>query len=67
MAVLEEALAAGCQPVALVSHGCLVTLMLRELDPAFGFGDWIRMTTPDVCRATRRDEAWRVDRVGTDA
>ena len=53
MAALEETLAAaGGRPFALVSHGCLITLVLRELDPAIGFGDWARMTTPDVYRVT---------------
>ncbi len=63
MAVLEEALAAaGGRPFALVSHGCLITLVLRELDPAIGFSDWARMTTPDVYRVTGSGSDWHVSR-----
>ena len=64
MAVLEEVLAGEeGQPFAMVSHGCLITLMLRELDPAIGFDHWARMTTPDVFRAARSGQHWRVDRI----
>ncbi|MBU8685776.1 phosphoglycerate mutase family protein [Priestia megaterium] len=31
-----------------VTHGNLMTLILRYFDPKFGFGEWSRLTNPDV-------------------
>jgi len=68
MAVVEEALAAeGNHPFALISHGCLIALVLRELDPAIGFEDWARMTTPDVYRVTRSGPHTRVTRAWSES
>lgn len=64
MAAVEAALAAAeGVPFALVTHGCLATLLLRAVDPAIGFADWERMTTPDVYRVTVSGPESRVDRM----
>ncbi len=47
-AALEAALASGDTLPALVSHGQLLSLVLRSIDPAFGFEDWARLANPDV-------------------
>ncbi|MED3879938.1 histidine phosphatase family protein [Priestia megaterium] len=31
-----------------VTHGNLMTLILRYFDPKFGVGEWSRLTNPDV-------------------
>lgn len=36
----------------LVTHGNLLTLLLRHFDPRFGFEAWRRLTNPDVFRLT---------------
>lgn len=63
MAVVAEALADGVPPFALVSHGCLVTLILREFDPRIGFSDWAGMTNPAVFCITVSTSGYAVDRL----
>lgn len=41
-------------PIVLATHGNLLTLMLRQLDPAIGFDFWSRLTMPDVFRVWPR-------------
>ncbi|MBC7527847.1 MAG: histidine phosphatase family protein [Chthonomonadaceae bacterium] len=36
------------QTIAVVTHGNLLTLILRHFDPTFGYDHWERMTNPDV-------------------
>jgi 2,3-bisphosphoglycerate-dependent phosphoglycerate mutase len=39
-------------PVAAVSHGNLMTLILRQFDGRFGFKQWRALTNPDVFRVS---------------
>lgn len=52
VAAVTEALRHGHGLTAFVSHGCLLTLLLKSFDRARGFADWERMTTPDLYRVT---------------
>jgi len=47
-AVVNEAISGACHTIILVTHGNLLTLLLKHFDGAFGFEDWQRMTNPDV-------------------
>ena len=46
--VLEEAISGTCDHIAIMTHGNLLTLMLQQLNPTYGFLEWKRMTNPDV-------------------
>lgn len=54
--------------IALVSHGNLSTLLLKQFDETIGFSTWESMTTPDVfClhfgeAGTRITRLWQADR-----
>jgi 2,3-bisphosphoglycerate-dependent phosphoglycerate mutase len=45
--VLHEALAAR-QRCLLVTHGNLLALLLRSIDPRFGFEQWAALSSPDL-------------------
>ncbi len=42
---------------AVVTHGNLMTLLLKHLDPAIGFVFWQQLATPDLYCVTLGDEA----------
>lgn len=58
-AVLEQ----GISPVAVATHGQLLTLLLMRLDKRFGFDDWRAMTNPDVFRLTVLPNRVEIDRI----
>jgi 2,3-bisphosphoglycerate-dependent phosphoglycerate mutase len=49
--VLQEALAAR-QRCVLVTHGNLLALLLKSIEPGFGFDDWADLSTPDLYSVT---------------
>jgi 2,3-bisphosphoglycerate-dependent phosphoglycerate mutase len=50
--VVNEALAGNHCDVVIVTHGNLMTLLLRHFDERFGFEEWAALTNPDVYRVT---------------
>lgn len=62
MAAAHDALSSG-RTTALVSHGNLVTLLLRHVDSRIGFDAWSRLTNPDIFRVTLEVTSVSVERV----
>jgi 2,3-bisphosphoglycerate-dependent phosphoglycerate mutase len=50
-------------PAAVVTHGNLMTLLLRSLDPRWGFDAWANLESPDVYLAERSLAGWKLERV----
>lgn len=48
VAAVNDVIAAGIFPVAIVTHGQLLTLILRHFDGRSGYEEWRAMTNPDV-------------------
>lgn len=48
IAVIRDLWEASDKTVAIVSHGNLLSLMIRTYNPGFGFKDWKEMSNPDV-------------------
>jgi 2,3-bisphosphoglycerate-dependent phosphoglycerate mutase len=48
--VTSQQSAVGSQPSVVVTHGRLLTLILKHFDPKYGFEEWQLLTTPDVFR-----------------
>jgi 2,3-bisphosphoglycerate-dependent phosphoglycerate mutase len=46
IAVINEIV--GASKAMVVTHGNLMTLLLRSFDPSVGFAHWSRLTNPDV-------------------
>ena len=62
MDVIRELLERPEQTFVVVTHGGLMSLLIREHDPAFGFDDWRRMTNPDVYELEVRDNGTSIRR-----
>ena len=52
VAAVDEALASGARRVGVVTHGNLMTLILRHFDERFGFAEWAGLSNPDVFAVT---------------
>ncbi|WP_010274226.1 histidine phosphatase family protein [Paenibacillus senegalensis] len=50
--VVQEALASQSQSIILVSHGNLLSLLLKHFDSRIGFKEWSDMSNPDVFELT---------------
>ena len=46
--VLDAALAYSIRTTVIVTHGNLMTLLLKHLDPEIGFSTWQELRNPDV-------------------
>ena len=55
--------AAGATPVAVATHGQVLSLLLMSLDHRSGFDAWVAMTTPDIYRLTMIGEAAQIERI----
>lgn len=62
VAVVTEVLECGPEPVAIVSHGNLLTLLLNHYDQSLGFACWARLSNPDVYRVLLERDVTRVER-----
>jgi 2,3-bisphosphoglycerate-dependent phosphoglycerate mutase len=60
--VLTEALAAR-QRCVIVTHGNLLALLLKSIDPRLGFDDWAALSSPDLYvvreNGARFERLWR--------
>ncbi|ASJ56067.1 histidine phosphatase family protein [Brevibacillus formosus] len=50
--LLTEILADEHNDIVLVSHGCLLALLMKSIDDRFGFPDWEKLSNPDVFKLT---------------
>ncbi len=49
--------------ISIVTHGNLMTLLLRHFDVRFGFDEWTRLTNPDVFLVTIKADKTTVERI----
>jgi 2,3-bisphosphoglycerate-dependent phosphoglycerate mutase len=52
IAAVNDALHSGFSNVVIVTHGRLLTLILRHFDSQYGFDNWKNLTTPDIFQLT---------------
>jgi 2,3-bisphosphoglycerate-dependent phosphoglycerate mutase len=62
-AAIDDALLLDTAPIVLVTHGRLLTLMLKHFDSKYGFEEWQNLTTPDVFRIVIKEDESQVDRI----
>jgi 2,3-bisphosphoglycerate-dependent phosphoglycerate mutase len=59
VAVVNQALQQTANPVVIVTHGNLMTLVLKHFDQEIGFAEWERLQNPDVyCIQFSNKGAW---------
>lgn len=61
--MVNQVLAENHRNVVLVTHGNLMTLLLKHFDERFGFEEWAALTNPDVYRVTVDGPETMVERV----
>jgi len=64
MQVIEELrLRPECNNVALVTHGALMSLILKAYEPDFGFEEWSNLKNPDVYQIAIEDHKTTISRI----
>jgi len=63
VAAVEEIRTHVARVTAVVTHGKLLTLLLKHFDPRVGFADWQALTNPDIFRLTFAPDRVAVQRV----
>jgi 2,3-bisphosphoglycerate-dependent phosphoglycerate mutase len=63
IAALNDAILLDTGPVAVVTHGRLLTLILKHFDSKYGFEEWQDLATPDVFRIVIKENGSQVDRI----
>jgi 2,3-bisphosphoglycerate-dependent phosphoglycerate mutase len=53
--VIEQLFVRPEKNIAVVTHGNLMTLMLKYYDASYGFDEWRRLTNPDVYEMVMKD------------
>lgn len=61
--VVNEALNSGWENTVIVSHGNLISLLLKHLDQAVGFHEWEALSNPDVYELSFTDAASSFNRI----
>jgi 2,3-bisphosphoglycerate-dependent phosphoglycerate mutase len=61
--VIRDALDNAADTTSLITHGCLLTLLLKSLDERFGFANWQVLAYPDVFRVTFSDDPLVIQRL----
>lgn len=60
--LLKEIIASPYQCIVLVTHGNLMTLLLKLFDERMGFSEWKALSNPDVYEVTVQEES-RIQRI----
>jgi 2,3-bisphosphoglycerate-dependent phosphoglycerate mutase len=63
IAALNDALLSDTDSIVMVTHGRLLTLILKHFDSKYGFEEWRNLTTPDVFRIVIKENESQVDRI----
>ena len=62
-AAIHYALLLDTDSLVMVTHGRLLTLILKHFDSNYGFEEWQKLTTPDVFRIVVKENESQVDRI----
>ena len=63
IAAINDALLLDTDRIVVVTHGRLLTLILKRFDSKYGFEEWQNLTTPDVFRIVITENESQVDRI----
>lgn len=64
-AVVEEVLKYGEEHIVMVTHGNLMSLLLKNFHGEFGFEDWKNLSNPDVFLLTYVNKEIHTERIWT--
>jgi len=66
VSVVKEALNGGYDHTVIVSHGNLISLLLKYYDDRFGFNEWMALSNPDVYRLSYASDIPHMERIWKD-
>ncbi|UUZ94595.1 histidine phosphatase family protein [Paenibacillus sp. P25] len=58
MACLKEQALSGLKHMAVVTHGNLLSLLLKRISGQFGYEAWSKLTNPDVYHVSYFEDKW---------
>lgn len=61
--VVEEVLESGAKETVIVSHGNIISLLLKHYNPDFNFECWKNLSNPDVFLLTYEESEVRLNRI----
>ncbi|WP_226682964.1 histidine phosphatase family protein [Sutcliffiella horikoshii] len=63
VSVVEEVLESDAENIVVVTHGNIMSLLLRNYQESFGFEEWKKLRNPDVFLLQRVEEESRGDKL----
>ncbi|MBB6673714.1 histidine phosphatase family protein [Cohnella nanjingensis] len=64
--VVDEVLRGAYRDAVIVSHGNLISLLLKHFDDRIGFEEWAALSNPDVYRLVFADDTPSIRRIWTE-
>lgn len=61
--LVQELIERAEKTVIIVTHGALLSLLIRYYDPQFGFEDWKKLSNPDVYLLELKEAEAKIRRV----
>ncbi|MBD3109253.1 histidine phosphatase family protein [Bacillus sp. AGMB 02131] len=61
--VIEDVIGNEAEHTIIVSHGNILSLLIKHFDHSFGFEQWRSMSNPDVYLLTRSEEKHHIERL----
>lgn len=65
IAVVDEALNSAYDSILIVSHGNLISLLLKYYDSRIGYTEWAALSNPDVYQLSYHQEPPAIQRLWT--
>lgn len=63
MSVVREMIARPEKSICVVTHGALLSLLIRQFNKEFGFKDWKKLSNPDVYKLEIQGDQAFIERV----
>lgn len=63
LSLVKEVIASSYQCTVLVTHGNLMSLLLKAFDEGFGYEEWRLLSNPDVYQLSIEEDKNRVQRI----
>lgn len=61
--VIEDVIGSEAEHTIIVSHGNILSLLIKHFDHSFGFEQWRSMSNPDIYLLTRSDGQHHIERL----
>lgn len=63
MIVIQEMIARPEETIVIVTHGALMSLLIKQYNKEFGFEDWKSLSNPDIYKLEIHDNKSTIERI----